>query len=199
MLAKLDERLQDKDMGIELTPAAKVLLADEGLRPGPGCPAAAPDHPARHRGRAVGEDPVRRAQAGLDRPGRHRRRREKDAQFTFVGTPEGHRPGRRAAVEAAASGGSTGPVRSGRRRVAPRLDTCTARRRGPGYRKVSGPFAVPAPVSWPSKPALAVRTGVCGRRFGPGAPVSTAKPGTDGQRQLGWGQPPGAPTRIDSR
>ena len=36
------------------------------LRPGAGCPAAAPDHPARDRGRAEGEDPLRRA----DRLGR---------------------------------------------------------------------------------------------------------------------------------
>ncbi|GAB3596021.1 ATP-dependent Clp protease ATP-binding subunit [Angustibacter peucedani] len=33
MLAKLDERLKDKDMGIELTPAAKVLLAEKGYDP----------------------------------------------------------------------------------------------------------------------------------------------------------------------
>ena len=33
MLAKLDERLKDKDMGIELTPAAKVLLATKGYDP----------------------------------------------------------------------------------------------------------------------------------------------------------------------
>ena len=33
MIAKLDERLRDKDMGIELTPAAKVLLATKGYDP----------------------------------------------------------------------------------------------------------------------------------------------------------------------
>jgi ATP-dependent Clp protease ATP-binding subunit ClpC len=33
MLAKLDERLKDKDMGIELTPAAKGLLAERGYDP----------------------------------------------------------------------------------------------------------------------------------------------------------------------
>jgi ATP-dependent Clp protease ATP-binding subunit ClpC len=33
MLAKLDERLRDKDMGIELTPAAKELLAKKGYDP----------------------------------------------------------------------------------------------------------------------------------------------------------------------
>ena len=33
MLAKLDERLHDKDMGLELTPAAKELLAKQGYDP----------------------------------------------------------------------------------------------------------------------------------------------------------------------
>jgi ATP-dependent Clp protease ATP-binding subunit ClpC len=33
MLAKLDTRLKDKDMGIELTPAAKVYLAEKGYDP----------------------------------------------------------------------------------------------------------------------------------------------------------------------
>ena len=33
MVAKLDERLKDKDMGIELTPAAKTLLAEKGYDP----------------------------------------------------------------------------------------------------------------------------------------------------------------------
>ncbi|GAA4963142.1 ATP-dependent Clp protease ATP-binding subunit [Kineococcus glutinatus] len=33
MLARLDDRLKDKDMGIELTPAAKVLLATKGYDP----------------------------------------------------------------------------------------------------------------------------------------------------------------------
>ena len=33
MIAKLDERLRDKDMGIELTPAAKELLAKKGYDP----------------------------------------------------------------------------------------------------------------------------------------------------------------------
>ncbi len=33
MLAKLDNRLKDKDMGIELTPAAKIFLADKGYDP----------------------------------------------------------------------------------------------------------------------------------------------------------------------
>jgi len=33
MIARLDERLKDKDMGIELTPAAKNLLAKKGYDP----------------------------------------------------------------------------------------------------------------------------------------------------------------------
>ena len=57
----------------------------EGLRPGAGCPAAAPDHPARDRGHAVREDPVRRAQAGPDRRRRRRDGEGEDAKFTFRG------------------------------------------------------------------------------------------------------------------
>ncbi len=41
------------------------------LRPGAGCSSAAAHHPARDRGPAVGEDPLRRGRAGT---GRHRRR-----------------------------------------------------------------------------------------------------------------------------
>jgi ATP-dependent Clp protease ATP-binding subunit ClpC len=33
MMAKVDERMRDRDMGIELTPAAKLLLADRGYDP----------------------------------------------------------------------------------------------------------------------------------------------------------------------
>jgi ATP-dependent Clp protease ATP-binding subunit ClpC len=49
-VGRLEKRLKDKDMGIELTPRAKVLLATRGLRSRHGCPAAAPHHPARDRG-----------------------------------------------------------------------------------------------------------------------------------------------------
>ncbi len=74
MIAKLDERLRDKDMGIELTQSAKDAARQEGLRPRAGCPAAAPHDPARDRGRAVREDPLRRRAARPDRAGRHHRR-----------------------------------------------------------------------------------------------------------------------------
>ena len=39
-IAKLDKRLKDKDMGIELTPAAKELLAKRGYDPVLGAPVA---------------------------------------------------------------------------------------------------------------------------------------------------------------
>ena len=89
MIARLDVQMRNKDMGLELTAAAKAAARQEGLRPGAGCPAAAPHHPARDRGRPVGEDPVRRA---CGRPDRGRRRRaqradgnEKNGTFTFRG------------------------------------------------------------------------------------------------------------------
>ena len=74
MIAKLDERLRDKDMGIELTQKAKDHAGHQGLRPRARRPSAASHDPARHRGRAVREDPLRRAQGRRDRPGRRRGR-----------------------------------------------------------------------------------------------------------------------------
>jgi ATP-dependent Clp protease ATP-binding subunit ClpC len=73
MIAKLDERLRDKDMGVELTPAAKSLLARKGYDPVLGA-RPAPDDPARDRGRPVREDPLRGAPARPDRRGRLRGR-----------------------------------------------------------------------------------------------------------------------------
>ena len=72
MITRVEAALANKDMAIELTPAAKGLLARRGLGPGAGRAAAAPHDPARDRGPAVGEDPVRRGAAG---PDRHRGRR----------------------------------------------------------------------------------------------------------------------------
>ena len=71
MVARLDERLKDRDMGIELSGRGQEDPRRAGLRPGAGRPAAAPDDPARDRRRPVGEDPLRRTQV---RPDRHRRR-----------------------------------------------------------------------------------------------------------------------------
>ena len=51
----------------------EVAAGQARLRPGAGCPPAAAHHPARDRGRAVGEDPVRR---GRPRSARHGRRRQ---------------------------------------------------------------------------------------------------------------------------
>ncbi len=72
MIAKVDDRLKDRDMGIELKPAAKELLSAARVRPGARRAAAPPDDPAGDRGHAVREDPVRRAPAGVDRDRRHR-------------------------------------------------------------------------------------------------------------------------------
>jgi hypothetical protein len=72
MIAKVDERLRDRDMGIELTPPTKVLLATKGYDPVLGARPLRPHDPARHRGPALREDPLRRAACGPDR-GRGRR------------------------------------------------------------------------------------------------------------------------------
>ena len=76
-IAKLDKRLKDKDMGIELTIEAKNVLAKQGLRPRARCATAASHDPARDRGRPVREDPLRRAQGRRARP-RRRRGREQE-------------------------------------------------------------------------------------------------------------------------
>jgi ATP-dependent Clp protease ATP-binding subunit ClpC len=59
MTTRLDVHLRSKDMGLELTPAAKTLLVDKGLRQGAQGATVAPDDPARDRGRAFREDPLR--------------------------------------------------------------------------------------------------------------------------------------------
>ena len=60
-IAKLDRRMRDRDMGIELTTVAQGAAGREGLRPGAGCSSAQAGDPAGDRGLAVREDPVRRA------------------------------------------------------------------------------------------------------------------------------------------
>ncbi len=59
MIAKVDDRLKDRDMAIELRPEAKDLLSQRGYDPVLGRPAAAPHDPAGDRGQPVREDPVR--------------------------------------------------------------------------------------------------------------------------------------------
>jgi ATP-dependent Clp protease ATP-binding subunit ClpC len=87
MLAKLDERLRDKDMGIELTPAAKVLLATKGYDPVLGA------RPLRRTIQRDVEDVLsEKILYGELKPGSivlvDTDGAEKDAQFTFVGTPK---------------------------------------------------------------------------------------------------------------
>ncbi len=70
---------------------------DQGLRPGARCAPAAPHDPARDRGRALGEDPLRRAEVRRDRRGR-RHGRDQGRQLHLPGhaAQPGHRaPGRR--------------------------------------------------------------------------------------------------------
>ena len=72
MIKRVTKQLEGQGLGLELTQAAKTLLADKGYDPTLGRPAAAPSHPAPGRGPAV------RAPALEGVPGRrdhHRRRR----------------------------------------------------------------------------------------------------------------------------
>ncbi|MDQ3449431.1 MAG: ATP-dependent Clp protease ATP-binding subunit [Actinomycetota bacterium] len=91
MIARLDERLRDKDMGIELTTAAKHLLAERGFDPVLGA------RPLRRAIQREIEDPLSEkilfgelkageiilvgAEGGVDGLGR-------DATFTFKGEPK---------------------------------------------------------------------------------------------------------------
>ena len=181
MLAKLDERLRDKDMGIELTPAAKVLLATKGYDPVLGA------RPLRRTIQRDVEDVLsEKILYGELKPGSivlvDTDGAEKDAQFTFVGSPKATDPGRPGGR--GRGGQRSGRRRSGRpdrrrsrrsrRRVTPAVPASEgARSREP---RVTGPFAVPA-LSWPSNPA-----------FSPDK--SGAEPGLDGQGQVrgraGW-------------
>ena len=108
MLAKLDERLRDKDMGIELTPAAKVLLATKGYDPVLGA------RPLRRTiQRDIEDELSEKILYGELKPGSivlvDTDGAEKDPQFTFVGTPKATVPDV-ATVEAAATGAPAGPA-----------------------------------------------------------------------------------------
>ena len=72
MIGRVEGQLKNKDMALELTDVGEDAARQAGLRPGAGRAAAASHDPARDRGPAVGEDPVRRDRAG---PDHHRRRR----------------------------------------------------------------------------------------------------------------------------
>ncbi len=75
-------------------PGGQEAAGAPRLRPGAGCPAAAPDHPARDRGRAVGEDPLRRADRGSDHRGGRRRRRGRGAEVHLPRRGQADRPPR---------------------------------------------------------------------------------------------------------
>ena len=79
MVAKVDERLKDRDMSLELLPAARTLLSERGYDPVLGALAAPPHDPAGDRGQPVREDPVRRADGRPDRHGRCGRHRAASA------------------------------------------------------------------------------------------------------------------------
>ena len=75
MLARLDERMKDKDMGIELTARRQACACEQGLRPRARCSSVASCAPARDRRPVEREDPVRRDSLGPDCACRRRRRR----------------------------------------------------------------------------------------------------------------------------
>ncbi len=72
MADRLEERLRERDMGIELTLAAKELLAERGYDPAMGARPLRRTIQSRGRGSAQREDPLRRAPTRADRRGRRR-------------------------------------------------------------------------------------------------------------------------------
>ena len=75
MMKRVEEQLKSKDIDIELTDAARTLLALRGYRPDARRTAAPPDDPATRRGSARGEAPLQGVPCRRDRGrGRGRRR-----------------------------------------------------------------------------------------------------------------------------
>ena len=75
MVARLEERLKDKDMAIELTTPAKKVLAKKGYDPVLGARPLRRTMQREIEDSLSRADPLRRAHAGHDRGGRRRRRR----------------------------------------------------------------------------------------------------------------------------
>jgi ATP-dependent Clp protease ATP-binding subunit ClpC len=108
MVAKLDERLRDKDMGVELTVAAKALLAKKGYDPVLGA------RPLRRTIQREIEDPVsEKILFGELRPGQlvlvdatGTGPDDPEAEFTFVGSEKATLPDT-PPVETAGSGTAT--------------------------------------------------------------------------------------------
>ena len=92
MVAQIEIRLKDKDMGIELTPAAKTLIAQRGYDPDARCSAAAPRPAARHRGHPGREDPVLRAEVRARSWWSTWPIRVRSIPFTFTGNPRSKAP-----------------------------------------------------------------------------------------------------------
>ena len=76
MMKRVREQLKAKDIDIELTDAAKTLLASRATTRR-SAPAAAPDHPAPGRGPAVREAPVEGVPRRADDHRRRARRRDR--------------------------------------------------------------------------------------------------------------------------
>ena len=72
MIAKVDGRLKDRDMGLELRPAAKILLSERGYDPVLGARPLRRTIQREIEDQPLGEDPLQR---GEGRPDRHRGRR----------------------------------------------------------------------------------------------------------------------------
>ena len=109
MIGRVEKQLKAKDMTMELTPQGQGTARQARVRPRARRAAAAAHHPARDRGRAVGEDLVRRDQAG---PAHHGRRRQLGRRGCRRGCGVHVRRGQ----ETGRAGRGSRPRRCGRRR-----------------------------------------------------------------------------------
>ena len=88
LMSRTIKQLSDQGIGLELTPAARTLLAEKGYDPQLGCTAAPPGDPAAGRGPAVGAHPVEGVPGRRDdrrgRRGVAHRRRGPQLSFTAI-------------------------------------------------------------------------------------------------------------------
>ena len=128
MMKRVKEQLKAKDVEIELTDAAKTLLAEKGYDPALGARPLRRDDPAPGRGPAVREAPV---EGVPGRPDDHRRRARRRDRVRGRRRPAGRPPGRARGIVR----GLTSPRGSG-------VTAPDPEDRWPGNHSAAGPFGV---------------------------------------------------------
>ena len=155
MVARVETPAGEQGHGARDHPGGEEAAGAPRLRPGAGCPAAAPDHPARDRGRAEREDPLRRADRGSDHRGGRRRGRGRGAEVHLPRRGQADRPPRH---PAGGPLGRRGWIRRGRPGQLRGRVSRTDDRAGPARQSGGGPVVrrpPDAPRPWPAPAASA--------------------------------------------